>query len=364
MTWHSFTVLPAIAIVSFAILELPGFDFRFHHRGQAWQFTCTQGVLHLGNAPQLKLEAERSEAARDARTRINDARETPLREILRHEAWRSQAYQVALIKLNQLRDVEADETLRAIAIENALRPPAIEHSVQMSRLILPAIAILAVWLAIQSFSWTRRLRHAGWTRRQLVASGVTSLSALLFFALAYLWMRSNYVVDELFDSSHQRQGAEYGLTLFSAEGGNFYVHHYEEAYLNPKLYKEAIERSQSGVRSRTLSRRNGLNYQSSWIAPQRSGGLPFWRQLRFAFTSGSSSQPRLTPQPWAWPTTMWIGVTIPIWPFMLPFALGPILWLRKMRRHIFTGPNRCPGCGYDLRASPERCPECGMVKVA
>lgn len=268
-----------------------------------------------------------------------------------------------MIKLNELREVEADQTLRAIEKENALRPPAIEHSVQISRLILPALAILSLWVAIQSFCWARRLGRAGWTGRQLAATGLTSLSAFLFFALAYLWMRSNYVVDDLFYSSHQRQGAEYRLTLFSAEGGNFYLHHYEEKYLNPKLYKLAMERSQSGVTGRVLSRRNGLNYQSSWIAPQRSGGLPFWRRLRFSVVSGSSSQPRLTPEPWAWPTTLWIGVTIPIWPFMLPFALGPVLWLRKMRRHIFAGPNRCRGCGYDLRASPDRCPECGLVRA-
>jgi hypothetical protein len=46
-----------------------------------------------------------------------------------------------------------------------------------------------------------------------------------------------------------------------------------------------------------------------------------------------------------------------------PIALlWAIVWLiaRRKRRE----PGRCPGCGYDLRASPERCPECGIVVVA
>jgi hypothetical protein len=38
------------------------------------------------------------------------------------------------------------------------------------------------------------------------------------------------------------------------------------------------------------------------------------------------------------------------------------VWLRSLAGLPRRGPNNCPKCGYDLRASPERCPECGTPR--
>jgi hypothetical protein len=52
--------------------------------------------------------------------------------------------------------------------------------------------------------------------------------------------------------------------------------------------------------------------------------------------------------------------TVPAWLVAGATAILPMLWLdgmRRRRRMLREG--RCPGCGYDLRASGDRCPECG-----
>jgi hypothetical protein len=54
--------------------------------------------------------------------------------------------------------------------------------------------------------------------------------------------------------------------------------------------------------------------------------------------------------------------TFPAWLALLATALLPGLWLLGWRRRRqLRREGRCPGCGYDLRASRDRCPECGLA---
>jgi hypothetical protein len=56
------------------------------------------------------------------------------------------------------------------------------------------------------------------------------------------------------------------------------------------------------------------------------------------------------------------GIILPYWLVAL-ICIFPLLisgrraWTRRQRQTN----NRCPSCGYDLRATPERCPECGTT---
>lgn len=55
------------------------------------------------------------------------------------------------------------------------------------------------------------------------------------------------------------------------------------------------------------------------------------------------------------------GVTVPSWLVALLLGILPAMWLRRWLARRGRGPNSCPACGYDLRATPERCPECGAI---
>lgn len=60
-----------------------------------------------------------------------------------------------------------------------------------------------------------------------------------------------------------------------------------------------------------------------------------------------------------------IALSIPHWSVAAPFAILPtrrfVAALRRRRAKRF---NRCPSCGYDLRATPDHCPECGTIPKA
>ncbi len=59
-------------------------------------------------------------------------------------------------------------------------------------------------------------------------------------------------------------------------------------------------------------------------------------------------------------------VSLPLW-LVSAIALAPLPLMslsRRLRAKRNPASDRCPKCGYDLRATPDRCPECGTQTIA
>ncbi len=63
------------------------------------------------------------------------------------------------------------------------------------------------------------------------------------------------------------------------------------------------------------------------------------------------------------PTISAAVISIPYWPLCVASLVMPIAWALRLRRRQWARQDRCPDCGYDLRATPQRCPECGRVNA-
>jgi hypothetical protein len=179
-------------------------------------------------------------------------------------------------------------------------------------------------------------------KRMLVA-----FSTLLFLAVCTMWVRSHFVAD--YWRWADGAGSTVRLSGVHSMAG-------EVGLIDSALHAfEGADLMTTGVVHTTEV------VDGPMTAGFVHGPRSFWNRLGFA--SGQTAPDFIDDR------TISRSVTFLVLPYwflalvtgLLPaVALAGILRRRRTARRLRS--DRCPSCGYDLRASPERCPECGAVR--
>jgi hypothetical protein len=171
---------------------------------------------------------------------------------------------------------------------------------------------------------------------------LSALSLLLCAAVAVLWVRSYWVVDE------------WMWTGTSVADGRATVRQYE---LEPQCGTFTLTYRRLDSTSAASAREVAENPPSrfSHFTYHQFHCDSFWEQLGFAYTTSRKSDDR-----WG---SAYKTVQLPAWLLLAAFGPSPAVWFLKLRRRrqgvLRRARSLCPSCGYDLRATPGRCPECG-----
>lgn len=172
----------------------------------------------------------------------------------------------------------------------------------------------------------------------LLRNTVLILSLLLCLAAIIMWPRSYYIAD----------GISHGRNAYSPDDGSLIrrIHGIESNRGHVQLGFGHF----SSLMFKAVSPRDEGTHVSHASPPlhESSGGL-VWSHVGFAYKR------------WDTPGMLSLrALTIPYWSIILLFAIAPALWLiKRLLRSRRLSSNRCPTCGYDMRATPSRCPECG-----
>ncbi len=169
--------------------------------------------------------------------------------------------------------------------------------------------------------------------------GIAALSLVLCLATVALWIRSYYVSDNIWHSSHALH-----IHFTSSKG------HLELSFPNVVAAQQMpppvfLARNQIEPRD--------IVYQTSWPCDVNWHFASFFFQ-RFQITVDSDY---LGPRS----VIRCCDIAVPAWFVTGAFLLFPGLGMARRLRTAAKKPGCCANCGYDLRATPERCPECGVI---
>jgi hypothetical protein len=173
--------------------------------------------------------------------------------------------------------------------------------------------------------------------RRRLFNVAAALSLVLCSTTAALWLRSYWIADSFDLNGHVHESPEgiaYGQYGFVSAAGSVRVS--VVPYLETLRPGGLIESPGRWV----------YTSQRVWQSPTATAG----RVISFLWMF------RL------WPRGNGARVIFPHWLALILSSALPLLWLRRRcRQRQWCEQNRCPECGYDLRATPDRCPECGAI---
>lgn len=173
---------------------------------------------------------------------------------------------------------------------------------------------------------------------RIFVNATTSLSAFLFLASLILWVRSYFVGDLL---RHMGQDVIPNTSYFlTSTTGTLSLSRYEQTSKDPAI---GGGRYPPGFSS---ERWNSHTHPLSWPTGATPNPLGFAAQHQRRSEGDEDT------------------LVVPYYALTIALLAPPLIWLvRHRRRAKATAGQRCPACGYDLRATPDRCPECGRANM-
>ena len=191
--------------------------------------------------------------------------------------------------------------------------------------------------------------------RATMIKAATAVSLVLSVAVAVLWARSYWWIDE---ARYVVAEAEGGQTIWSLNSDCGKLHFQRQRWT-------PVQADDPGAGP------PGFHAQASFIPRVRGAwGAPGFRFGEFRMGQAAdimtTSYPERTTSGSVRRRMSWKWLHVPDWAIVVATAIMP-LWgaLRMTRRRCDARrrrPGLCRSCGYDLRATPDRCPECGAVQ--
>jgi len=201
--------------------------------------------------------------------------------------------------------------------------------------------------------------------RHMVFNAVAAISALLFVAACFFWIRSYRVGEQWWWASGVcDQNGNYrstNWTVVSFPSIIWFGRYQHAPYAAGALLKTgwSVKPHESGHvvqfgGERTILFLGHYTFTpsiSGWASVEYAGDVVALDRLRFGATKsyryGGHNQ----------------ALVVPYWFVCLVTFPLPLAWARVKMSHRRL-PGTCRVCGYDLRATRERCPECGTIADA